>query len=112
MPKTAKDLDRILNCNWYSSNGDVACFTDGATYTDWRPINILLAAVSNSVNLGAAPTVDLGDVARHNIYCLDAYTARRAADLNLKCLDGRPDRFDLIVFVKDGADNLGFAVVP
>jgi len=112
MPKTAKDLDRILNCNWYSSNGDVACFTDGATYTDWRPINILLAAVSNSVNLGAAPTVDLGDVARHNIYCLDAYTARRAAGLNLKCLSGRPDRFDLIVIVKDGADNLGFAVVP
>ncbi len=107
-----KDVSRILDCNWYSSNGDVACFTDGATYTDWRPINILLVAVSGSVNLGAAPTVDLGDVARHNIYCLDAYTARRAADLHLKCLSGRPDRVDLIVFVKDGVDNLGFAAIP
>jgi hypothetical protein len=105
-------VDRILNCNWYSDNGDVACFTDGATYTDWRPINILLVAVSDSVDLGATPTVDLGDVARHNIYCLDAYTARRAADLNLRCLDGRPGRVDLIVIVKDGVDNLGFAIIP
>ncbi len=114
MPKTGKDLDRLLNCNWYSSNGDVACFTDGATYSDWRPINILLIAVGSdpSIDLNTALPVDLGDVAKHNIYCPDTHTVRRAANLNLKCLGGRPDRVDLIVIVKDGVDNLGFAVVP
>ena len=113
MPKATKDLiDRLLNCNWYSPNGDAACFTDGATYVDWRPINILLVAVSSSADLGTAPTVDLSDIAKHNVYCMDAYTARRAESLHLRCLNSKPGRIDLIAVVKDGVDGVAFAVVP
>ncbi len=111
-PPNPKDIiSRILDCNWYSDNGDVACFTDGATYTNWHPINILLIAADPPIPSTAYP-VDLGDIARHNVYCLDAYTARRAADLHLKCLGNRPDRIDLIALVKDGVDNVAYVIIP
>jgi hypothetical protein len=106
IPNPRDIVSRILDCNWYSSNGDVACFTDGATYTDWHPINIILTTTSTP---GTAVPVDLGDVARHNIYCPDSNAAKAAVNLNLKCLDGRPSRVDLTVVVKD---NTLFAIIP
>ena len=106
LPNPRDIVSRILDCNWYSDNGDVACFTDGATYTDWRPINILL---TTTLTPGATVPVDLGDVARHNIYCPDSNTAKAAANLHLKCLDERPNRVNLTIVVKGSAL---FAVVP